>query len=59
MTAPVAGGRPQTVAAAARPGELRAHLATLATPDQLVAAATAADEVGATALAQLLRGAAG
>lgn len=59
MTARVAGPRQQPGAAKDAGGDLRRHLATLAEPAQLAAAAAAAEAAGATALAEVLREAAG
>ena len=58
MTA-AAGGRQPGAAAPDGPEVLERRLAALATAEQLVAAAVAADAVGATALAEVLRAAAG
>ena len=58
MTARVAGARQQPQASTDVGGDLSRHLATLAEPAQLAAAAVAAEAAGARALAEVLRNAA-
>ena len=59
MTARVVRERRHPVGTGDDHGDLRRHLATLAEPAQLDAAAAAAEAAGATALAEMLREAAG